>query len=170
MLDIVYYSKGGNIKNFLTEKLSWDKDKVHEVTEEQVTFPVPADPFVLVVPSYEPEWLEVVYEFMEEQGDKCIGVACSGNRAFASLYLYSGIEIAEEYGVPLIYGFELRGMPADAYDFEAILENVELGLPVFTGQPYIEKELSHAQDSYKNHKLRSGFTWNNPLNKNKQNN
>ncbi|MBX0320251.1 class Ib ribonucleoside-diphosphate reductase assembly flavoprotein NrdI [Alkalihalobacillus clausii] len=117
---IYYYSKTGNVKSFVG-KLSGS----HEIYSIQDD-PPPISPFVLIthttgigaVPG-------AVQKFLAKYGHLLKAVAVSGNRIWGRNYGKAGDIISEQFSVPLIHKFELRGMPSDVKKFESEVSKFE---------------------------------------------
>ncbi|GFH40030.1 class Ib ribonucleoside-diphosphate reductase assembly flavoprotein NrdI [Lactococcus insecticola] len=82
------------------------------------------DNFILIIPTYEQEMLQEVWEFMSDYGKQCLGVIGSGNRNFADEFIYSANDISRDFHVPLLYAFEFSGTDADVKTVKRIIENV----------------------------------------------
>lgn len=79
----------------------------------------PKEPFLLL--TYTDGMGEVpgeVRRFLEENGDRCLGVAVSGNSNFGHrVFGAAGDAIARQWNVPLVRKIDMRGFPED---YEAI--------------------------------------------------
>lgn len=72
-------------------------------------------PFILIVPTYEREVTDPVWEFMNWAGNStyCRGILGGGNRNFASLFIYTAKDLSADFKIPVIYGFEFSGTSKD---------------------------------------------------------
>lgn len=98
--------------------------------------------YVLIVPTYgggDPATAvpKQVIKFLndEENRSHCIGVIAAGNTNFGEDYCLAGDVISSKLKVPVLYRFELRGMPEDVQivqegvkDFYNLLESGEFVL------------------------------------------
>lgn len=114
-MKIVYFSVTGQTKRFAAKLASYETLEIDPTAEL-----VMKEPYVLVVPTYEAEFIAPVFDFLEtvENRKFLVGVSGSGNRNFAELFVFSAKEIAKKYGVPLIYAFEFSGTKEDVDNFE----------------------------------------------------
>ena len=85
-----------------------------------------ADNFILIVPTYEDNMLDDLLDFIEDNHDKCIGLAGSGNYNFGELYVFSVKRLSEKYNIPILYDFENNGTKKDIQRFKDIIDGVEL--------------------------------------------
>lgn len=127
---LAYYSLTGNTADFL----DW---YFPEYEKRNIETWDPDGPYVLFTPTYNfgevPEevedWLgdiNVEYyvddmEITPLNSDLMEAVVASGNRNFGPAYAASGDKISEEYGVPLLMKYELKGNPMIA---EAVKEEM----------------------------------------------
>lgn len=107
---VVYFSITGNVRRFV---------KNLELPAIEIT---PTNPFielkeefVFIAPAYEPEVTDIAWDFMRTGNNKdyCRGVIGSGNVNFDTLYLYTAIDLARDFSVPLLDGFEYFGNKKD---------------------------------------------------------
>ncbi|MDR0199910.1 MAG: class Ib ribonucleoside-diphosphate reductase assembly flavoprotein NrdI [Streptococcaceae bacterium] len=113
-MKIVYFSVTGNTRKYVGKIQEWYKVDALEITAEDPEFAVDED-FLLIVPCYERNTTNPVWEFMSFAGNSqhCQGVIGGGNRNFAGLFIYTAKDIRDDFGVPLLWGFEFAGMPND---------------------------------------------------------
>lgn len=121
-MKIVYFSVTGQTKRFAAKLASYETLEIDPIAEL-----VMKEPYVLVVPTYEAEFIAPVFDFLEtvENRKFLVGVSGSGNRNFAELFVFSAKEIAKKYGVPLIYAFEFSGTKEDVDNFEEEVRELE---------------------------------------------
>ncbi|KMT41278.1 class Ib ribonucleoside-diphosphate reductase assembly flavoprotein NrdI [Melissococcus plutonius] len=121
-MKIVYFSVTGQTKRFIN-KLNLPSYEID-----------PSDPYVkmnesyiLIVPTYDKEITEIVNDFIEyeDNQDYCQGVAGSGNRNFAHLFVYTAKDIAHDYNVPLLFAFEFSGTNEDVTSFKKVVNQFE---------------------------------------------
>ena len=125
---IVYFSSvTENTKKFV-EKLPYENRRIPLRSADDA---IRGDrPYVLVVPTYggrvESKSIipKQVIKFLNEEGNRknCIGVISSGNINFGPSYLLAGRQVAQKIGVPMVYGFELSGMPGDEEKASVVIE------------------------------------------------
>lgn len=157
---VVYYSRYYNIANFVD----------HYVTESTVTHAVDADgnsptydgvaKFVFICPTYEPEYVEPAFRFMEGHGHNCVGIVGSGDRNYGAIYLYSVFELAMKHNIRVYMGIENMGMPHEG----EILENLLVYLKTGEKLGQIEtKGIDTEFNNYIEYKKAGNVEWHNPL-------
>lgn len=121
-MKIVYFSVTGQTKRFV-KKLNLPAFEI----EPGNPYVEISEPFVLVVPTYEPAITDPVNDFLEEgENAKFLkGVAGSGNRNFAGDFIYTAKNLAKAYQVPLIFGFEFSGTEEDVKNFKKVVSELE---------------------------------------------
>ena len=121
-MKIVYFSLTGQTKRFAAKLASYETLEIDPTAEL-----VMKESYVLVVPTYEADFIAPVFDFLEtgENHKFLVGVSGSGNRNFAELFVFSAKEIAKKYGVPLIYAFEFSGTKEDVDNFEEGVRELE---------------------------------------------
>jgi protein involved in ribonucleotide reduction len=121
-MKIVYFSVTGQTKRFAAKLASYETIEIDPTAEL-----VMKEPYVLMVPTYEAEFIAPVFDFLEtgENQKFLVGVSGSGNRNFAELFVFSAKEISKKYGVPLIYAFEFSGTKEDVDNFEEEVRELE---------------------------------------------
>ncbi|GKS80751.1 ribonucleotide reductase assembly protein NrdI [Ligilactobacillus pabuli] len=122
-MKIVYFSVTGQTRRFI-KKLNLND--TYEIDPIDPEFEV-GEPFVLVVPTYEKEITEPVTDFLyfSTNREMLQGVAGTGNRNFAELFIFTAKDLAAEFNVPLLYAFEFNGTSKDVTNFEKAVK--ELG-------------------------------------------
>jgi protein involved in ribonucleotide reduction len=81
--------------------------------------------FVLITPTYEPELLPDVFDFMADNHAHCVGIIGSGNRNFGVDYIYTAKDLSRQYDIPVRYDFEFNGTPEDIAHVKDILNELE---------------------------------------------
>lgn len=116
---VVYFSSiSENTKRFV-DKLPFDSLRV-SMKGKEAGAQRANRPYVLVTPSYGaghkgnavPKQLLKFLSVFENRMN-CIGVVGGGNRNFAEYYQYGAKFLAGKLEVPMLYGFEISGTPAD---------------------------------------------------------
>lgn len=98
-----------------------------EITESNPFIKVD-NPFIIVIPSYEPHVFPEIYDIFEdffETGDNienCKGIFASGNRNFMSLFGITGKTFSKKYNIPILHEFEFQG---DRFDINKIKEELK---------------------------------------------
>ena len=117
-MKIAYYSVTRQVSRFV-KKLTLADDQAVAVTDTLIL----SEPFILIIPTYEKEILQEVWDFMVENASNCQGIIASGNRNFAELYIYSAKDLSAEFHVPILYDFEFNGTDEDVTAVNSILES-----------------------------------------------
>lgn len=128
---LVYYTKTGNTKRFV------DKINGYESIELSPIDPFIAlnKPYILVIPSYEPNVLPEIYEtlvdFFEINGnvELCVGTFAGGNLNFNDKFGITAKWVKKKYNIPIIRMFEFQGGNRDVAELEKhlnILSNMLL--------------------------------------------
>lgn len=122
MIKLVYFSLTGQTRRFI-KKLDLPAYEIKPGTPLEEL----KEPYILVVPTYEPDVLEVVDDFLEYKtnADYIKGVAGGGNRNFADLFIYTAKNIAKDYHVPLVFSFEFNGTDEDVKNFRKVVKHFE---------------------------------------------
>lgn len=121
-MKVVYFSVTGQTRRFAAKLVTCEAVEIDPAAGLLME-----EPYVLVVPTYEPEIIMPVLDFLEAGDNRkfLAGVSGSGNRNFAELFVFSAREIAKKYGVPLIYAFEFSGTKEDVDNFEEEVRRLE---------------------------------------------
>lgn len=117
---IVYDTMTRNVQSFV-DKLPKDKFKCCHINSYDGT-----SEFILI--TYTINFGQVpgtTEEFLEVHGDKMLGVSSSGNRLWGAYYGKAADLISDEYNVPVISKFELKGNKSDIYIFIEGVEKIE---------------------------------------------
>lgn len=123
---VVYYSSPSEYTHKFAQKLHHPVLRLPLVTKAPT--PLIAEPFVLITPTFgaginRGSVPKQVIKFLnvKDNRDKLVGVIGAGNTNFGEDYCRAAHIVAGKCGVPVLYRFELLGMPEDA-------ENVNKGL------------------------------------------
>lgn len=117
-MNIAYYSVTRQVSRFV-KKLNLSDEHVAEISSTLSL----SKPFILIIPTYEKDVLQEVWDFMSENAALCQGIIASGNRNFADLYIYTAKDISAEFHVPILYDFEFNGTTEDVDAVNNILES-----------------------------------------------
>ncbi|AUJ29230.1 MAG: class Ib ribonucleoside-diphosphate reductase assembly flavoprotein NrdI [Liquorilactobacillus hordei] len=122
-MKIVFFSVTGQTRRFVS-KLNLSNV---EITPTNPFFAV-NEPYILVVPTYEKEITEFVEDFLNYSVNRqnLLGVAGTGNRNFAELFIFTAKDIARDYQVPLVYSFEFSGTPKDVENFKKVVNEIDI--------------------------------------------
>ena len=58
----------------------------------------------------------------KENYKKCLGIVGSGNKNFNNQYCLTAKQYSQEFGFPVLYNFELRGLDVDIQKVSSIIE------------------------------------------------
>ncbi|GAA2101410.1 MULTISPECIES: class Ib ribonucleoside-diphosphate reductase assembly flavoprotein NrdI [Brevibacterium] len=123
---VVYYSSPSEYTHRFAAKLHHPVRRLPLLTKDEM--PVVDEPFVLITPTYGagPHRGSVpkqVIKFLNIKAnrERLRGVIGAGNTNFGENYCRAADIVSAKCGVPVLYRFELLGMPGDA-------ENVDKGL------------------------------------------
>ena len=88
-MKVVYFSVTGQTKRFASKLNAYETIEIDPTAELEMK-----EPYVLVVPTYEAEFIAPVFDFLEtgENQKFLAGVSGSGNRNFAELFVFSAKE------------------------------------------------------------------------------
>ncbi len=122
---VVFFSVSGNTKRF-AERLGFDCQRI-AIGQELIA----TQPYVLLTPTYSGKVPKPVADFLErpENREWIRGVVTSGNTNFGADYAKAGRTIAQIAQVPLLYSFELTGLPEDVIAVREHIERIEDGQP-----------------------------------------
>ncbi|KXT77838.1 class Ib ribonucleoside-diphosphate reductase assembly flavoprotein NrdI [Streptococcus sp. DD13] len=142
-VSLVYISLSGNTESFikrLTTYLQFHSDlvvdQVHvkDLVKEEIPFFKVETPFVAFLPTYleggngvdtgDREILTTpLRDFIAyEQNDRnCMGIVGSGNRNFNRQYCLTAKQYSQQFGFPVLYNFELRGLNQDIEEVGKII-------------------------------------------------
>lgn len=129
-MKIVYISLSGNVQSFvrkLEEKLpDISSINIKDLVKNGEEFFEVNSPYIAIVPTYldggdgidtgNNEILTTdLREFIRHKNnkEKLLGVVGSGNKNFNHQYCLTAKQYAEEFNVPFLMDFEMRGLPGD---------------------------------------------------------
>jgi len=127
MAKVVFFSQTGQTRKYVEKVKGYEKV---EITPSNYEIEMD-EPFILVMPSYEPNVLPVVIDtaadFLEtaDNIDYCKGLFGGGNRNFSELFCITAKTLAKEYDLPMLHEFEFQGSPLDVKKIEEELEKIE---------------------------------------------
>lgn len=128
---LVYYTKTGNTKRFVDKINGYESIELSPIDP----FITLNKPYILVIPSYEPNVLPEIYEALDEflgHGDNyelCAGTFSGGNLNFNDKFGVTAKWVEEKYDIPIIRMFEFQGGDRDVAELEkqlTILSNILL--------------------------------------------
>jgi nrdI protein len=128
---LVYYTKTGNTKRFVDKINGYESIELSPIDP----FITLNEPYILVIPSYEPNVLPEIYEtlvdFFEINDNVvlCAGTFSGGNLNFNDKFGVTARWIKKKYNIPIIHMFEFQGGNRDVAELEKhlnILSNMLL--------------------------------------------
>lgn len=128
---LVYYTKTGNTKRFVDKINGYESIELSPIDP----FITLNKPYILVIPSYEPNVLPEIYEtlvdFFEINGnvELCVGTFAGGNLNFNDKFGITAKWVKKKYNIPIIRMFEFQGGNRDVAELEKhlnILSNMLL--------------------------------------------
>lgn len=126
---LVYYTKTGNTKRFVDKINGYESIELSPIDP----FITLNKPYILVIPSYEPNVLPEIYEtlvdFFEINDNVvlCAGTFSGGNLNFNDKFGVTAKWIKKKYNIPIIRMFEFQGGDRDVAELEkqlTILSNM----------------------------------------------
>ncbi|GBG95507.1 ribonucleotide reductase [Ligilactobacillus salitolerans] len=122
-MKIVYFSVTGQTRRFVKKLHLSDSYEIDPIDPEYEV----GEPFVLIVPTYAKDITEPVTDFLYfgDNRQQLQGIAGSGNRNFAELFVFTAKDLAQEFQVPLLYSFEFNGTLKDVANFEKVVKEIE---------------------------------------------
>lgn len=123
-MKVVYHTLTGQTRRFV-EKLNWATPAL-ELSETNFAQTM-REPFVLIVPTYEPALTELVDDFLTyaDNFKFCRGLVGTGNRNFGADFIYTAKNLSRDFDLPLLYAFEFSGTPTDVKNFREVVNNLE---------------------------------------------
>ena len=144
-IDLIYISLSGNTDSFVKRLRNYlllnTKIKevnllnVKELVKENIQFNEVTNPFVAFLPTYleggngidngDKEILTTPlreYIRYKENYKKCLGIVGSGNKNFNNQYCLTAKQYSQEFGFPVLYNFELRGLDIDIQKVSSIIK------------------------------------------------
>lgn len=146
-IDLIYISLSGNTDSFVKRLRAYlllnTKIKevnllnVKELVKNNIPFNEVSNNFVAFLPTYleggngidngDKEILTIPlreYIRYKDNYKKCLGVVGSGNKNFNNQYCLTAKQYSQEFGFPVLYNFELRGLDIDIHKVGSIIENL----------------------------------------------
>ena len=146
-IDLIYISLSGNTDSFVkrlrdylllnTKLKEVNLLNVKELVKNNIPFNEVSNNFVAFLPTYleggngidngDKEILTTPlreYIRYKDNYKKCLGIVGSGNKNFNNQYCLTAKQYSQEFGFPVLYNFELRGLDIDIYNIASIVENL----------------------------------------------
>lgn len=146
-IDLIYISLSGNTDSFVkrlrdylllnTKIKEVNLLNVKELVKENIPFNEVSNNFVAFLPTYleggngidngDKEILTTPlreYIRYKDNYKKCLGIVGSGNKNFNNQYCLTAKQYSQEFGFPVLYNFELRGLDIDIHKVGSIIENL----------------------------------------------
>ena len=146
-IDLIYISLSGNTDSFVkrlrdylllnTNLKEVNLLNVKELVKNNIPFNEVSNNFVAFLPTYleggngidngDKEILTTPlreYIRYKDNYKKCLGIVGSGNKNFNNQYCLTAKQYSQEFGFPVLYNFELRGLDIDIYNVASIVENL----------------------------------------------
>lgn len=118
-MKIYYYSMTGNCESFLKHTGQPQVESIENVKEVN-------EPFVIVTGTVKfGETPAPVLDFLRSHSNYLVGVASSGNRNWGERFAKAGHNISQEFNVPLLLKFELRGQDKDVKLFNERIDQLD---------------------------------------------
>ena len=144
-IDLIYISLSGNTDSFVkrlrgylllnTKLKEVNLLNVKELVKNNIPFNEVNNDFVAFLPTYleggngidngDKEILTTPlreYIRYKENYKKCLGIVGSGNKNFNNQYCLTAKQYSQEFGFPVLYNFELRGLDVDIQKVSSIIE------------------------------------------------
>lgn len=121
-MKLVYFTLTGQTRRFI-KKLDLP---AYEIDPTNPFFEL-AEPYILVVPTYDIDVTEVVNDFVDFKSNSknLKGIAGGGNRNFGDLFIFTAKDLARDYNVPLLFEFEFNGTTEDVKNFKKVVSELE---------------------------------------------
>lgn len=146
-IDLIYISLSGNTDSFVKRLRAYlllnTKIKevnllnVKDLVKENIPFNEASNNFVAFLPTYleggngidngDKEILTTPlreYIRYKDNYKNCLGIVGSGNKNFNNQYCLTAKQYSQEFGFPVLYNFELRGLDIDIQKVSSIIENL----------------------------------------------
>lgn len=146
-IDLIYISLSGNTDSFVkrlrdylllnTKLKEVNLLNVKDLVKENIPFNEVSNNFVAFLPTYleggngidngDKEILTTPlreYIRYKDNYKKCLGIVGSGNKNFNNQYCLTAKQYSQEFGFPVLYNFELRGLDIDIHKVGSIIENL----------------------------------------------
>ena len=146
-IDLIYISLSGNTDSFVkrlrdylllnTKLKEVNLLNVKELVKNNIPFNEVSNNFVAFLPTYleggngidngDKEILTTPlreYIRYKDNYKKCLGIVGSGNKNFNNQYCLTSKQYSQEFGFPVLYNFELRGLDVNIHKVGSIIENL----------------------------------------------
>lgn len=146
-IDLIYISLSGNTDSFVkrlkdylllnTKLKEVNLLNVKELVKNNIPFNEVSNNFVAFLPTYleggngidngDKEILTTpLREYIKNKDNykKCLGIVGSGNKNFNNQYCLTAKQYSQEFGFPVLYNFELRGLDIDIHKVSSIIEDL----------------------------------------------
>mgnify|MGYP001003915734 FL=1 len=146
-IDLIYISLSGNTDSFVkrlrdylllnTKLKEVNLLNVKELVKNNIPFNEVSNNFVAFLPTYleggngidngDKEILTTPlreYIRYKDNYKRCLGIVGSGNKNFNNQYCLTSKQYSQEFGFPVLYNFELRGLDVDIHKVGSIIENL----------------------------------------------
>lgn len=148
-IDLIYISLSGNTDSFVkrlrdylllnTKFKEVNLLNVKDLIKDGIPFNEVSNYFIAFLPTYleggngidngDKEILTTPlreYIRYKDNYKKCLGIVGSGNKNFNNQYCLTAKQYSQEFGFPVLYNYELRGLDIDIQKVSSIIENIEL--------------------------------------------
>ncbi|MEI4283167.1 class Ib ribonucleoside-diphosphate reductase assembly flavoprotein NrdI [Tetragenococcus halophilus] len=135
-MNILFTSIAGNTRSFLNRLQKYNETIHLKEIDDNTPEDEESEPFFVFVPTYleggngidngdQEIMTEALREYIEfkENSKLCLGIIGSGNKNFNEQYCLTAKQYAEEFKVPLLDDFELRGTNEDVKRIDETLRN-----------------------------------------------
>ncbi len=135
-MNILFTSIAGNTRSFLNRLQKYNETIHLKEIDDNTPEDEESEPFFIFVPTYleggngidngdQEIMTEALREYIEfkENSKLCLGIIGSGNKNFNEQYCLTAKQYAEEFKVPLLDDFELRGTNEDVKRIDETLRN-----------------------------------------------
>lgn len=146
-IDLIYISLSGNTDSFVkrlrdylllnTKFKEVNLLNVKDLIKEGIPFNEVTNNFVAFLPTYleggngidngDKEILTTPlreYIRYKDNYKKCLGIVGSGNKNFNNQYCLTAKQYSQEFGFPVLYNYELRGLDIDIHKVSTIIESL----------------------------------------------
>ncbi|WOO87104.1 class Ib ribonucleoside-diphosphate reductase assembly flavoprotein NrdI [Mollicutes bacterium LVI A0039] len=120
-MKIIYFTKTGNVARFIKKLAQNNFEQIQGNQQLIINEPVILITYTTGIGEIPPE----VKTFCDNNRQWLTFVIASGNRNWGKLFALSGDLIASEYGVKLLYKFEISGTSKDVDNIRNLLEDIK---------------------------------------------
>lgn len=115
---IVYKTLSGNCKRII-KKLD---EPSFEINGNNIYDFDSGQKFYLLIPTYEENYIDDAWGFMDIYHENCKGIIGSGNFNFGdSMFCFTAIDMASEFNLPIIYKVENYGNKKDIKNIKQLV-------------------------------------------------